>query len=179
MANADAPRGFKPLGSIDSGDYQILEYEVDASNTLAIFKGDPLTLEADGNVKQSVANDGVKVHAVAVGFKNSDGQSISYLAGSTAGTVLGVPVKNQLFAVQADTGTAVVATARYATANHAVTAGDTDTGISKCELDSSDIGTGVQVRILDKVDEPNNSWAEHVDLVVEFTENASESAVTI
>ena len=37
MANADSPRGFRPLGSINGGSYQILEYEVDSSNSLAIF----------------------------------------------------------------------------------------------------------------------------------------------
>ena len=119
------------------------------------------------------------VHAVATGFKNTDGKSISYLSGSTAGTVIGIPVKNQLFAIQADIGTALTVAARHATANHVVTAGDTDTGVSNIELDASDVGTGIQMRILNKLDEPNNSWAEHVDLVVEFTENASESAASI
>ena len=179
MANVDAPRGFRPLGSIDGGSYQTLEYGVDSSNSLAIFKGDPLTLEADGYVKQSAADDGVLVHAVATGFKNTDGKSRSYLSGSTAGTVIGIPVKNQLFAIQADSGTALTVAARHATANHVVTAGDTDTGVSNIELDASDVGTGIQMRILNKLDEPNNSWAEHVDLVVEFTENASESAASI
>ena len=92
------------------------------------------------------------------------------MAGSTAGTVIGIPVKNQLFAVQADSSTALTVAARHATANHAVTAGDTDTGVSNVELDASDVGTGVQMRILDKLNMKNNSELIHYVIENELTD---------
>lgn len=84
---------------------------------------------------------------------------------------------NIVFGVQADTGTAVAATDRFATANHVATTGSTTTKLSANELDSSDIGTGAQLKIIGIIDEPNNSWAEHVDLEVIFNEHLYKAAV--
>ena len=52
MANADRPRGFTPVGTIDGSPYNsaIRTYPVDVANATAIFPGDAVTLEADGNV---------------------------------------------------------------------------------------------------------------------------------
>lgn len=174
MANLDAPFGFKHVGAL-GGIAELETYEVDASNVTAIFKQDPLTLESDGGNKASAAGDGVSVGAVASGFKDSNGQSISFLPASTAGQVTAIPVANQIFVVQSDSGTNVAATDVNATADFVTGTGNTDSGFSRYELDASNIGTGQQLRIMGKeaaVGQENEFGDEHVNLKVVFVENA-------
>ena len=102
------------------------------------------------------------------------------LPASTAGTCNGIKVvPGQIWACQADSGTALTSAAINATAD--IVAGDcsTTTGISVYELDSSNVGTGQQVRILGLHKDPDNSFAEHADLLVEWSENASTSNVSV
>jgi hypothetical protein len=178
MANTDDARGFKLVDTLDSGNVTgFQEYTVDSANATAIFKGDPITLEADGGVKPSAAGDGVLVAAVAMGFKNSAGQSISYLPATTAGTITGIPVRGKLFVVQASTGVALTQAAINATADFVTGTGDTTTGVSKYELNST-IG-GNQLRIINLYPESGNEFAEHAKLLVQFVENAYEDANSI
>ena len=62
-----------------------------------------------------------------------------------------------------------------ATADLVVADCSTVSGVSRIELDSSNIGTGQQVRIIGKDGDPNNAYGEHVDLLVHVCENASIS----
>ena len=176
MANTDSPKGFRPL---EEG--PLFPVSVDASNGTTIGKGDPLEMEADGGYGRAEAGDAALVKYIAWGFKDSDGNSISYLPASTAGTVTAIPVTpGRKFIVQSDTGTNVAATAVNATADFVVANCSTTSGVSQVELDASDIGTGTQLRILGKLEEPNNSWGEaHVDLIVEFSENATISSTSV
>ena len=66
MANVDRPSGFRPVGSFSGGSWNgaVRTYPVDASNATAIFPGDAITLEADGNVTPAAAG-GVILGAVA------------------------------------------------------------------------------------------------------------------
>lgn len=175
MANIDGPKGFVPIG-----DPITQEYSVDASNGAIIGKGDPIIGEADGNVARAAATSGVAIVAVAVGFKNTDGQAVTHLPASTAGTVIAVPiVGKQRFRVQSDSGTSVTLADVHATADLAIANADTTTGISNVELDASDIGTGTTFRIdgLDKT--VGNAFGEHADLTGYFVESAYKDATTI
>lgn len=175
MANVDNPFGFRLV----SGPREIVELNIDASNASRLGKGDPLKMEADGGYAR-LATEELCAYIIDGGFKDSNGQSINYLAASTAGTCNGIKVvPGQVWACQADSGTALTSAAINATAD--IVAGDcsTTTGISVYELDSSNVGTGQQVRILGLLKDPNNSFAEHADLLVEWSENASTSNVSV
>ena len=189
MANQDNPIGCRPLTMVDGSQIPVRRYPVDASNGTAIFVGDLVTAEADGNVAPSAANDGILVLGVVVQILDTNeipighpnaAVSTKYLTASTAGFVLvALAVPNALFVIQSDAGTTVAETARFATANHIAGAGDVNTHGSRHELDTSDIGTGLQFRIMDKVDDPGNAWGEgDVDLIVMFNESVWKGAGT-
>ena len=186
MANRDKPNGFKPTVKLDGSVIPTRWFPVDSGNGTAIFVGDVIVAEADGNVAPSAANDGISVlgactgiadvNEISQGHPNAAGTT-KHLPASTAGFVcVALAVNDAVFEVQSDSGTTVLETARFATANHTAGAGDTVTSQSRHELDASDIGTGLQVRILDKVDEPNNNWGEvNVQLLVQFNESIFSS----
>lgn len=183
MANLDSPKGFQVIDDINGGgNTNFQPYTVDSANATAIFQGDPITLEADGNVKPSAAGDGVSVAAVAHTFKDSDGNSIKFLPALTGGTIGGLPVKGQVFSIQSDSGTVVNATDINATVDFVAGTGDQTTGRSRYELDSSNIGTGQQLRMLGKVEsvgQDNEFGEEHVNTKVVFVENAYEDNTSI
>ncbi len=174
MANVDYAFGFRCI----SDPSEVVKLEIDASNATTIGKGDPLTMEADGGYKRSAT--GELVAYIAQSFKNSNGESISYLPASTAGTITGIKVvPGQLWAAQADSGTALTSAAINATCDITAANADTNTGVSKYELDSSNVGTGQAFRIMGLLDEPGNSFAEHAVLFGEFSENASTSNTSV
>lgn len=188
MANRDNPYGFVPVRNLESqAGIPTMDFPVDADAATQIFVGDLVTAKADGQVEPAVADDGVTVLGVCVGIKDTNGIpaghpnsaiSTKYKPASTAAILtVALAVPTTIFRCQGDSGTTIAETARFATANHAVVAGNTTTAKSGHELDSSDIGTGLQLRILDKVDEPGNAWGdEHVDLLVIFNEGLWSAA---
>jgi hypothetical protein len=179
MANTDGPNGFKFAYRVGGGTPSMNTFPVDVSNATAIFQGDLITAEADGNVKPSAANDGVSVIGVAAGLLDANKKPILYLPATTVGYVIVNTDPKSVFEVQADSGTAVTEGDRFATANHSAGAGSVVTGRSGHELDSSDIGTGLQMRIIDKIQTPDNAWAEHVNLEVMLVEHALADATSI
>ena len=168
MANKDQLRGMIPLRHLTGGEIRVNEYIVTTGAT--VYKGDILKVVAAGTVEAAAADDGVIVVGVAAEYATD-----SASAGGVVVKVYDDPYI--VFLMQADTGTAVAATAVFATANHVATTGDTTTFISKHELDSSDIGTGAQLKIIGKHGAIDNTWAEHVDLEVIFNEHLYKAAV--
>jgi hypothetical protein len=83
-----------------------------------------------------------------------------------------------VFGIQCDDGTAVAATDVFATANHVATTGDTTTKLSKHELDSSDLGTGQQMRVIGLVNTPGNAWGEFCDVEVLIVEHGMKDTTT-
>jgi len=175
MANIDRPRGFRPVNPLRCT-YKM--FSVDSSNGNAIAPGDTITMESDGNVTRSSAGDGVNICGIVVAAYDSNMVPQRYLAASTAGYVLAVlPTPGTLFVVQADGDTSAADVG--ATADHVDTAPNTTLGISQQELDSSDAGTGNQLRIVGKVDSVDNDWGTNVDLIVEFAESMYQSTTSI
>jgi hypothetical protein len=163
MANVDQLRGFYPLYHLSGGEIRTNTYFVTTS--AAIYKGDAVVAVNTGCVSAATANDGWKVVGVAAEWVTAATSATAY----TPIQVYDDP--NIVFGVQCDSGTSPAVTDIFATANHVATTGDTTTGLSKHELDASDIGTGLQLRILRKVDVPGNDWGEHVDVEVIFNEH--------
>jgi hypothetical protein len=170
MANTDTLRGLYPLYHLNGGEIRTNSYVVTTS--AAIYKGDLVSMINTGCVSASSADDGIIVVGVAAEY-------IPAAVSATAGTLIQVYDDPKIvFGVQADSGTSVAAADVWATANHVATTGSATTGLSAHELDSSDIGTGLQFRIIGKVESPDNAWGEHVELRVIFNEHAYKGAGT-
>lgn len=178
MANTDNPRGLWAVKQLSGGQIATNQYEVDATAG-NIFPGDLLTAEADGHVVASTANDGVAVIGVCESCMDSNGSPESYHATGSAGSVLVWDNPDIIFGIQSDTGTAPTIADVFATANHVAGSGSTLAGRSGHELDASDIGTGLQFKIIGKIDDENNSWAAHVDMLVLINEHHLRTAASI
>jgi len=85
--------------------------------------------------------------------------------------------RDYIFGIQADTDATAPANIQVigATANHVAGSGNATTQLSGHELDTDDIGTGLQLRILRLVKRPDNAWGPHADLEVEFNEHNGHS----
>lgn len=176
MANLDNPRGFRPIGANLPG---LMKFNVDASNATSIGVGDPIIMEAGGNVARAAAGSGVAVVAVAMSIKDSTGAQVTRLPTSTAGTIMGMPVNGVKFIVQLGTGHTGTQADVFATCDLIVGNCDTTTGLSVYELDGSDLGTGSTFRILGLSEEVDNEWGEHANVFGIFTENAFYDATTV
>ena len=178
MPNVDRPHGFRP---VDRQPHTELQFDVDSSNSTAVFIGDVVSINAAGSVRPAAADDGSSVIGVVVKVMDSDGipcgswdssVSTKYLTASVEGKVLvALALPGRRFIAQAQTGQTPAATDVFATTDHVAGTGDTTTATSRHELDCSDLNTGAQCLILGKVEEPDNDWGENVDLYVTFNES--------
>lgn len=182
MANLDRPIGLYPIRTFSGARFPVKDFPIDSSNGDDMFVGDVVIAEADGFIGRMVTDSGDAVLGVIVELKDTNGVSIGhpnsavstkYLPSSTAGIAsIALAMPDAVFGVQSDSGTNVPETARFSQANILGTAGDTVTARSRMELDASDINTGSQVKIIDKVDEPGNDWDDaNVELEVVFQES--------
>lgn len=166
MANTDFPHGLEPAYHLLGGAIRTLDFTLTTGET--VYKGDLIKGVAGGTVQASAAGDGTIVVGVAAAHVDDSGSA----GGKT------VPVYTDpfiVYAIQAD-GSNVAADV-FATADHVAGAGSSTTGISGHELDSSDTGTGAQLKIIGKVDRPDNAWGTNVDLLVLINEHAFKAAV--
>lgn len=182
MANADRPSGMRPVSTLSGGPWQghVRSYPVDSSNATAIFRGDPIKLEDDGNVAPATAGDlllgvcvGVKVDRTVAATEHP-----GYLPASTAGTVMVCVGPDVIYEIQEDSvGGAMVATNVGSNGDIAVTAGSTTTGNSKVELDSSDViakdasAASAQLLVLGLVDRPDNAIGTEAKWLVRINES--------
>jgi len=188
MANADTPFGFKPIRHMFLGTLPGVNsvkgspYTCAVAYATALFRGDLVVPVAAGGIEAAAANDGVIVCGVFWGCSyvdaNGDQKHSDYIPATKTGfTEIKLDVYDDPFIVfetQADdAGADPLAEAdRFATANHVAGAGSTTTGLSGHELDSSDAGTGLQFRILEKSTSYSpNDWAASVIVQVVFNEH--------
>lgn len=176
MANVNQARGFYPLVTDKMG---LQKIEVASTYATRIGQHDPIIGVAGGYAERAAADSGVAILGVAMLFTDTSGKPLVYIPASTGGYIWYIPAQNNIFGVQADSGTALDVASVNATAD--IVAGDcnTTTGVSIFELDSSNVGTGNTCRILGLVQRVDNSWAEHADLRVKFVENAYDDATSI
>ena len=109
---------------------------------------------------------------IQCGHPNSS-VSTKYLTASTAGFALvALALPGAVFIAQTDNSATPTNDDIGATCDHVAGTGDTTTARSRHELDGSDIGTGLQFRIIGLVNHPSNAWGEFNDLYVVFNESA-------
>lgn len=178
MANTDRPRGAIPVGTISGSPWgaTVREYNVDSSNATAIFRGDFVTLESDGNVAPAAA--GGIVLGVCVGPVVSRTvpatEHPGYLPATTAGKVLVAVGPDVLYEVQEDSDTSNLAlTDVGANIDIIAGAGSTVTGVSAHELDSSSVTAAgsAQLRIVGLKAAPDNAVGTNAKWVVRVHES--------
>lgn len=178
MANVDAPRGAKPVRHLNGGDPFVMNrYAVDASNSTAIFVGDFIILEADGNVAPYTGAGGGNLLGVCAGVDDDfDDLSRRHLPASTAGNIFVHDDPDVTFEVQSD-GTTLVATAQGANVDVLPTAGSATTSISAHELKSSTLtASAAQIRLLRPMPrEDNDVTAANSDWEVVINEHLFKS----
>jgi hypothetical protein len=181
MANTDRPRGMWPIRHLTGGEIRMTAYQIDVSDTSIITKGDPVIREDDGYVAIGAAG-GVFL-GVAAGFvyKDADGDwhfsdqipatktSFKDINNAAGATVYVWDDPDIVFGVQADGNTTIAD--RFATFPIVTTDGNTTTKISACELDTTG-GSGDELKIIDKVNRPDNDWGTNVDLEVIINDHA-------
>ena len=159
-ANADTPHGFNATGVM----YGLNAYPVDASNDLAVFKGDMMSLEADGSVSE---NTGSLAHNVGAAE-----------AATTANNILVHYHPAQMYYAQVDASGAPAQADVGANMDIAVThAGSTTTGLSGMELDHSSVNTtaALVMRIHGLLNRSDNLIGDHAELNCSVNEHFMET----
>tara|TARA_R110000765_G_scaffold166289_2_gene271220 strand:- start:1786 stop:2361 length:576 start_codon:yes stop_codon:yes gene_type:complete len=186
MANNDKAFGLRPLGNLaGTGAQKQYGYEIADNQAGAIFQGDLVTLK-DGYILQFNPAS----HTAAVGvfngcfyndpttqkptWKNYYPGSINITQGKIIAEVLDDP--SQMFIIQND-GTSA-ATDYGLNADVVVGTGNTVTGLSAIELDTSTIATtaALNLKIIGLWDVPNNAIGAYAVVVVKINEHSYGSA---
>lgn len=187
MANTDAPRGASPVNT-DGSPYTgpLRRYDVDSSNGTAIFRGDFVVQEADGNVTPATAGTGNRILGAVIGIDIDPAESKTeypgYLPASTSGSVLVAPADSAYFVMQEDSDSSDLGTnAKGARAEFVAGSGSTLTGLSAHEIDSSTEGTGStkQLQLMYPQDRPDNDESgSNVDWIVKVNlpQHAADTA---
>jgi hypothetical protein len=186
MANNDKAFGLRPLGNLaGTGAQKQYGYEIADNQAGAIFQGDLVVLK-DGYILQF----NPATHTAAVGvfngcfyndpttqkptWKNYYPGSINITQGKIVADVLDDP--SQMFIIQND-GTSA-ATNYGLNADVVVGTGNTTTGLSAIELDTSTIATtaALNLKIIGLWDVPNNAVGANAVVVVKINEHSYGSA---
>lgn len=162
MANDDYARGLVPVGHLNNAPIATRPYVLTTGEI--VRRGEVLKAVAGGTVEDSTKADGAIVVGVSADFVDD--------SGSAGGKVVNVyDDPNIIFEVQAKTGVTPAQLSVFATSDLETCSktGVTDASqTSDTELSLDDAG---QVKILGKVETPNNAWGEHVKLLVVFNEH--------
>jgi len=190
MANTDKPFGLKPFchgnGNPWNGMFRI--YYHSASDNAAIYRGD--LVQADGGNDETTGKyPAVKAHAtgqednvgVAIGFGNTPQLAANtanlntgqYCPASTAMYIAVVDDPDVWFEIQEDsTGGALTAGAVYGMADVATGSGNSTTGQSAMELDSSDIADSAgTLQVMRLVDREDNALGTNAKWLVRINEH--------
>ena len=178
MANIDAAFGMRPVakvGSAPGGTTGTTKYSIGDNQSTAIFTGDPVKPKADGTIEVATASDaflGVFMGCFYTDpttkkptFRNHFPASLS--PGDAIAFVADDP--DQLFIAQQDSDSAnIVAADLNLNANMIFGAGNTTTGNSGVEIDSSSKNTTAthQVRLIDFYDVPSNDATANNSILV-------------
>lgn len=187
MANADRPRGLQPVGTTDGGDYHgkirtVAFLDTDATAT---FIGDAVALTGDSTadgeyevVTQAAAGDAIVGAVVSFlpNFEDEGSLTSVYRKANQARLAKVVFGTDVLYEIQEDSdGGALDATASGSNVDLIVGAGDTFTGLSGMEIQSSSVGTGTaQLRLRRIARYVDNELGDNAVWVVNINENQDD-----
>jgi hypothetical protein len=181
MANIDKAFGLRPLGNLSAtGSQKQYGYQIEENQAGAIYQGDLVTIVGGYVVKFAPAT-----HAAALGvfngcnyidpttgkptWKNYYPGSVNITQGKIVADVLDDP--NQLFLIQADEDIEQADIGKNA--DIVGTGGNTVTGVSSMELDSSTIAdtAALNLKIVGLYDVPGNELGDFAVVVVKINEH--------
>lgn len=183
-AIADRPAGFIPYRHAQGGIIRCGEYEIAGGYASDIFRGDPVKSAGTGR-QINVAASGDMLLGVFAGchYIDASGEvkfsrywpaSTSVLSGTTPVALVYDDPAIQ-FRVQVD-GDFTETQVNLLT-SIAYTAGDTSNGQSAVELDSSDIDTGDEIKILGLVDRPDNDYGTNAEVIAQISRHENAGAL--
>lgn len=184
-AIADRPAGLIPHRHSTGGTIRASAYKIADGYGSNIFNGDPVK-SSGSNREINVAAAGDTLLGVFAGcqYVNTSGEVkfSRYWPASTSVQSNTEPVAyvyddpNIEFRCQGDGSIAKADVG--ARADIVYTAGDTTNGQSAVELDSSDIGTGDQLKIQDIVQRPDNDYGTNTEIIVTIDEHERRAATS-
>ena len=165
MANKDAAFGFRPIRSLSAGQVRTSEHTIADTYGTAIYTNQPVVGVTAGGIQHAIDTSTGTIGLIlgtfgGAQYTDSDGKPTfkSYWKASTSATDRVVYVYDDpqiVFEVQHDgTGTAAV---NFAGFDYVGLSGNTDTGISKAELDTSSNATSGNFQQLGISKDPDNS----------------------
>ena len=168
MANTDRPNGLRPVRHLNGSPWNgaVRRCYVPATDSTAIFVGDAVKSAGSGDsdgvpsVAQAAAGDSLRGVVVGIEVLGTDLETL-YRAASTERYVLVCEDPDVVYEIQEDSvGNDLAATHIGNNGNVVVGSGDTTSGASGMELDSSDVnttGTGAaQLNVLGLAQRPDN-----------------------
>lgn len=186
MANADTPNGFVPFRHLLGGCITINRmgtYAIASALAESICSGDLIKrATTSNNISKGAASDTAFLGVFAgVEYTDVSGNRVfknQWLTGTVATEVVAHVYDDPYisFSVQHD-GTGAV-TDYGAMADVLATTGNTATGISKMELDTSNIGTGINLKILGTIADPSNAVGANQRVEVLVNEHELRAVVT-
>ena len=180
MANIDQPFGLRPIakvGSAPGGTTGTTKYSI-SSGASAIFTGDPVKPAADGSIVVATAGDPIR--GVFMGCFYTDPSTNkprfnnTFPNGTAASDAIAFVADDpdQLYICQQDSAAVnLVAADKNRNCDLVFGAGNTTTGISGVEIDSSTLATTAthQVRLVSFYDTPSNdATANNSEIVVKI-----------
>lgn len=186
MANVDRPFGMRPVRYLSGKAYTgaCKRYKKEASTIIAV--GDPVVLTGTAEavtgialVDRAAAGSGT-ITGVVVGIDpvRSD-LTKNHLAAADAGYVLVADDPDLVFEIQEDSvGSNLAVTDVGEFCDIVVANADTTTGMSQVELDSSNAGTGDQLRILGMVQREDNELGANAKWEVMINEHTMRAVST-
>ena len=181
MANIDAPKGFVPVrhmnGSAWNGQLQM--FLIPSSDGTAVFVGDIVKTAGSSGAAGTVVNgiDVEGMQTVALATAGTTGQDIvgvvrgflpdftdltkKHRAASTARIALVVTDPTVVYEVQEDADTTPIAAASVGlNVAYTTTAGNSTTGVSKMEIDSTTVATTatLPLKVLGLAKRPDNAF---------------------
>ena len=165
MANKDAAFGFRPCRSLSGGQVRTSEHTIADTYGTAIYTNQPVVGVTAGGIQHAIDTSTGTIGLIlgtfgGAQYTDSDGKPTfkSYWKASTSATDRVVYVYDDpqiVFEVQHD-GTGTVAL-NFACFDFVGLSGNTDTGISKAELDTSSNATSGNFQQLGISKDPDNS----------------------
>lgn len=174
MANTDAPRGAWPVRHLTGGVIRAREYPIASGFGTNIFDGDFVKLVAGGGIEDADAGDRLLGTFAGVKYTNSQGEQIfsKYWPASTVSAdakALVYDDPNIIFGIQSAGSTVAADVGNLG--DHVAGAGSTSTGKSGHEINGTTAATQAGLRVLGKIDRPDNDWGTNVDLEVQIYEH--------
>ena len=169
MANTDAARGFWPLRHMTGGTIRMSQRTLASGYGTNIFKGDMVKLVAGGGVEAAAAGNRILGVFAGVEYVDASGNNVfsEYWPASSVATEIKVNVYDDpqiTFGVQSAGSTVAADVGNLG--DHVAGTGSTTTGNSGHELNGTTSSAVAGIRVLGKIDAPDNDWGTNVNLEV-------------